>query len=475
MFTPDRIRLLSVTCIALFMAMLDNLVLGVALPSIQRSFSADVSDLEWFMNAYTLAFSVLLIPFSVLGERFGRKRVFLAGVAIFTAGSALAGLSGSSLELILARAVQGVGGAAIVPLSLTLVNAAFPPNQRAAALGIWSGISGLGLSIGPLVGGLIVEGAPWQLIFWVNVPVGALALIFGSLWLQESRGERKPLDPLGIALIGSGLFCLVYGLEHGNSDGWTSAKVVDLLVGGTLLLALFYFWERSRKQPFVRFELFRSGSYAAYIFTGFWMNAGIFGSIFLLTLFLQQAQGYSALEAGVRTMAWTGCTMAAAPLAGLAISKFGTKTVLGAGLLLQTIALAGFGLLIAANGVDFPFLFQAPLMMLAGTGMGLSFTPLAHGVLTSVPETSAAEASGISNAIRELGGVFGIAIGAAIFQSGPAIQSPSDFAAHIVPALYVSAAMIAAAWIALAAFARGGAAPRNDAAETAARAAHSAG
>ncbi|HZG84225.1 MFS transporter [Paenibacillus sp.] len=475
MFTPARIRLLSVTCIALFMAMLDNLVLGVALPSIQRSFSADVSDLEWFMNAYTLAFSVLLIPFSVLGERFGRKRVFLAGVAMFTAGSALAGLSGSSMELILARALQGVGGAAIVPLSLTLVNAAFPANLRAAALGIWSGISGLGLSIGPLVGGLIVEGAPWQLIFWVNVPVGALALVFGSLWLPESRGERKPIDPLGIALIGSGLFCLVYGLEHGNADGWTSVKVVGLLTGGALLLTLFYFWERSRKEPFVRFELFRSGSYAAYIFTGFWMNAGIFGSIFLLTLFLQQAQGYSALEAGVRTMAWTGCTMAAAPLAGLAISKFGTKTVLGAGLLLQTIALAGFGLLIAANGVDFPFLVQAPLMMLAGTGMGLSFTPLAHGVLSSVPEASAAEASGISNAVRELGGVFGIAIGATIFQSGSAIQSPADFGSHVVPALYASSAMIAAAWIALAAFARSGAARRNAEAEGAAKPVGSAG
>ncbi|HZG58374.1 MFS transporter [Paenibacillus sp.] len=454
MFTPSRIRLLAVTCIALFMAMLDNLVLGVALPSIQRSFDASLSDLEWFMNAYTLAFAVLLIPFSALGERFGRKRVFLAGIAVFTLGSALAGLAGASIELILARALQGVGGAAIVPLSLTLVNGAFPERLRAAVLGIWSGISGLGLSVGPLVGGLIVEGAPWQWIFWVNVPVGVLAILFGLRWLPESHGERRPADPAGVALLAAGLFGLIYGLQHGNVDGWLSAKVLGLLLGGAALLVVFYGWERRRRQPFVRFELFRRPSYAAYVLTGFWMNAGIFGTIFLLTLFLQQAQGYSALEAGVRTMAWTGSTMLAAPLAGLAIGRLGNKGVLSVGLTLQTAAVAGFGWLIAANGVDFPFAYQAPLMVLAGAGMGFSFTPLAHGVLSAVPHGAAGEASGISNATRELGGVFGIAIGALLFQSGSAIRSAADFGAHAVPALYVCAAMLALALICLLVFVR---------------------
>jgi len=454
MFTASRIRLLVVACSALFMAMLDNLVLGVALPSIQRSFEAGMSDLEWFMNAYTLAFSVLLIPFSALGERFGRKRMFLIGVGVFTLGSALAGLSASSIELILARALQGVGGAAIVPLSLTLVNGAFPAENRAAALGIWSGISGLGLSIGPLVGGLIVEGAPWQLIFWVNVPVGALALLFGARWLTESRGERKPLDPIGIALLAAGLFGLVFGLEQGNEAGWLSAKVLALLFGGAVLLLLFYAWERGRSQPFVQFGLFRRRTYSTYVFVGFWMNAGIFGAIFLLTLFLQKAQGYSALEAGVRTMAWTGCTMLAAPLAGMAIARFGTRTVFALGLSLQAVALAGFALLISLAGSDFPFGFQAPLMMAAGTGMGLSFTPLAHGVLASVPDADAGEASGIGNATRELGGVFGIAIAGLVFRSGPAIQSPADFGSNVVPALLSGSAMIAFALFALLLFAR---------------------
>ncbi|MFB9325125.1 MFS transporter [Paenibacillus aurantiacus] len=454
MFTGARIRLLAVTCAALFMAMLDNLVLGVALPSIQQSFEASMSDLQWFMNAYTLAFAILLIPFSMVGERFGRKKMFLVGVVLFTLGSALSGLSENAISLILSRALQGIGGAAIVPLSLTLVNGAFPENMRAAALGIWSGISGLGLSVGPLVGGLIVEGAPWQLIFWINVPVGMLAFALGMFWLQESKGERKPIDIPGILLLGAGLFGIIYGLENGNDKGWGSALVIGSIAGGLLLLALFYLLQRNKPHPFVRFSLFRRGSYAAYIFTGFWMNAGIFGAIFLLTLFLQQGQQYSALEAGVRTMAWTGCTMLTAPLAGFAVGRFGNRALLATGLLFQGVALIGFSVLVVTFGVDFPFGYQAPFMMLAGTGMGLSFTPLAHGVLSSVPDASSGEASGISNATRELGGVFGIAIGGLIFQSGDAIRSASDFGDHIVPALLTSAGMIALGLVSVLLFTR---------------------
>jgi len=321
-------------------------------------------------------------------------------------------------------------------------HAGFPENMRAAAFGIWSGISGLGLSIGPLIGGLIVEGAPWQMIFWVNVPIGLLALLFGNFWLAEMKGERKPLDLPGVLLIAAGLFGIVYGLEQGNTKGWGSLEVIGSLVAGAVLLILFYVWERGRETPYIRFALFRSRRYTAYIFTGFWLNAGIFGAIFLLTLFLQQAQGYSALEAGVRTMVWTGCTMVCAPLAGFAVGRFGSRTVLTVGMTAQALALAGFAVLIASSGVDVPFLWQAPLMMLAGAGMGLSFTPLAHGVMTSVPEQSSGEASGISNATRELGGVFGIAISGLIFESGAAIRTPDDFGAHLVPALWAGAAMI---------------------------------
>jgi len=454
MFTASRVRLLIVTCIALFMAMLDNLVIGVALPSIQEDLNATLSDLEWFMNAYTLAFAVLLIPFSVLGESIGRKKVFLAGVVVFSLGSLLCGLSDSSLALILSRALQGVGGAAIVPLSLTLVNSAFPPEKRAAAIGLWSGISGLGLSVGPLVGGLIMEGAPWQMIFYVNVPVGALAFLFGMKWLGESRGIRKPLDPLGVLLLTVGLFGLIFGLERGNSEGWAAPIVIGALVGGGLLLVLFYFWEKTRSNPFVRFDLFRNRGYFFYTFAGFWMNAGVFGAIFLLTLFLQQAQGFSPLQAGVREMAWTTMTMIAALLAGLAIGRLGNRNVLLAGLLFQTAALAWFALLIRAKGFDFPFIDMLGPMMLAGTGMGLSFTPLSHGLISSAPENSAGEANGIGSATRELGGVFGIAISGLIFQSGSAIRSPQDFADHIVPSLGAGSLMMAIAFLGIALFVR---------------------
>ncbi|MFC5531603.1 MFS transporter [Cohnella yongneupensis] len=454
MFTPDRVRLLFVTCIALFMAMLDNLVLGVALPSIQKDLGATLSDLEWFMNAYTLAFAVLLIPFSVLGDSIGRKQVFLAGVAVFTLGSLLSGVSDSAISLILSRALQGVGGAAIVPLSLTLVNGAFPPEKRAAALGMWSGIAGLGLSIGPLVGGLIMEGAPWQMIFYVNVPIGLIAFVLGLKWLQPSRGIRKPFDPVGIVLLTSGLLGIVFGLERGNSEGWGSTLVVSALAGGFALLALFYLWERKRENPFIRFDLFRRKAYASYVFAGFWMNAGVFGAIFLLTLFLQQAQGNSPLGAGVREMAWTTMTMIAAPLAGLAINRFGNKNVLLAGLAFQTVALAWFAWLISAKGADFSFVQMLAPMMLAGTGMGLSFTPLSHGSLTSVPEDAAGEASGMGNATRELGGVFGIAITGLIFQSGATVTNPEQFADHIVPSLEAGALMMAFALLGVAFFVR---------------------
>jgi len=450
-----RVRLMVITCITLFMAMLDNLVVGVALPSIQADFGSGMSDLQWFLNAYTLAFAVLLIPFSMLGERFGRKRMFLAGVVLFTLGSLAAALSDSSLQLTLARALQGVGAAAIMPISLTLVNTAFPPEKRAAAIGIWSGISGLGLSIGPLVGGAIIEGAPWEMIFWINVPIGVLAVLFGMRWLNESKGESRPVDPFGILLLGAGLFGIVFGLVRGNDEGWGEFGVWGPIVGGALLLLSFYGWERGRKKPFVQFSHFRNGNYSAYLMAGFWLNAGIFGAIFLLTLFLQQAQGYSALGAGVREMVWTACTMVAAPLAGLLIGRFGSKNVLMLGMLLQIGAMLGFAFVILSEGAVFPFGYIVPMMMAAGAGMGFSFTPLSHGLLSSVSEEAAGEASGLSNAARELGGVFGVAIGGLVFAQGGAVATPDHFADHLVPALFVFAAMLAVAFLTVALFARG--------------------
>ncbi|CAI6086926.1 MFS transporter [Cohnella sp. JJ-181] len=448
MSTLQRNRMLVIICLALFMVMLDTLVLGVALPSIQKSFDAGIADLEWFTNGYTLTFAVLLIPLGMLGERYGRKRVFLIGIAVFTLGSLASALSTDALGLTLARALQGVGGAAIAPISLTLVSAAFPPKFRAAAIGIVSGVSGLGLATGPLVGGLIVNGSPWQTIFWINVPIGALAVACGWLWLRESKGEEKRLDIVGLLLIAAALLGIVFGLVRGNEAGWGAFEVWGSLAGGVALLPAFIAWEWRHPFPLLSLRLFKNRDYGALIVTGFWLYAGIFGAIFLLTLFLQQAQGYSALGAGVREMAWTGATMIAAPLAGLLIGRLGTRRVLLAGLLLQTVALCLFAILILANGAVFSFAYLAPAMVLAGLGMGLSLTPLSEGVLSAVPESSSGEASGVSNATRELGGVFGIAIGSLVFRQGGPIATPDDFGAHLTPVLYVYAAMLGAAFVA---------------------------
>lgn len=448
MSTLQRNRMLVVICLALFMVMLDTLVLGVALPSIQRSFDAGLADLEWFTNGYTLTFAVLLIPMGMLGERYGRKRVFLLGIAVFTLGSLASALSTHAVGLTLARALQGVGGAAIAPISLTLVSAAFPPKFRAAAIGIVSGVSGLGLATGPLVGGLIVNGSPWQTIFWINVPVGALTVVFGWRWLRESKGAEKRLDLIGLLLIAASMLGIVFGLVRGNEAGWDAFEVWGSLAGGLLLLPIFIRWEWRHPSPLLSLSLFRNRKYSSLIVTGFWLNAGIFGAIFLLTLFLQQAQGYSALGAGVREMAWTGATMIAAPLAGLVVGRLGVRRVLLTGLLLQAAALCLFAMLIAIHGAVFSFAYMAPAMVLAGLGMGLSLTPLSEGVLSSVPEASAGEASGVSNATRELGGVFGIAIGSLVFRHGGQIATPDQFGAHLIPVLYVYAAMLGIAFLA---------------------------
>lgn len=438
----SRIKMMVVTCLALFMAMLDTLVLGVALPSIQASFEAGISELSWFMNAYTLIFAVLLIPASILGERFGRKRMFLTGIAIFTFGSLLSALSVSSMTLSLARAVQGAGGAFIMPLSLTLIYQAFPKQLRAAAIGIWSGISGLGLALGPLVGGLIIEGFPWQMIFWVNVPVGIVCMIAGFKWLRESKGSVSRLDMIAVFLLGFGLLGIVYGLVNGNTEGWSHVTVWGSMLCGAFLLGMFVIRTLRQQDPMVQLRLFGNRVYAALNFSGFWMSAGIFGAIFLLTLFLQQAQGYSALGAGLREMAWTGMTMLTAPFAGLLAARFGTRPILTIGLSMQAAALMYFAWITWEQGAVYPFSLLLPGMLVAGAGMGLAFAPLSHGIMSSVTESEAGHASGMNNAFRELGGVFGVAIAGMVFQWGDPVASPDAFADHLVPALAVCAMMI---------------------------------
>ncbi|MBV9120901.1 MAG: MFS transporter [Chloroflexi bacterium] len=427
--TSRRWWTFAIVSIALFMTMLDNLVVITALPSIGRALNAGVADLEWTVNAYTLSFAVLMMTGAALGDRFGRRRIFLIGVSIFTLASAGSALSGAALALALTRATQGLGAALVTPLTLTMISRVFPADKRAAALGLWSGVSGLGLAIGPLIGGLIVEGLHWSAIFWINVPVGALLLVLGLLRLDESYGDRQPLDLPGLGLAGFGLLGIVYGLIRGNALGWSSPQILGPLAGGLALLILFVLRERSTSAPMLDLSLFRIRDFSASIGVSFLMSAGMFGSIFLITLFVQNVRGASPLTAGLQTMPWTGTIMIVAPIAGQLAARFGSRPLIIAGLALQAAALLWFG---SEAQPATPYLQLLPAFIAGGLGMGLTFAPMTALVIGSVPLERHGQASGASNALRELGGVFGIAVLGAVFQH--LLTSP----AQVMVALHTS-------------------------------------
>ncbi len=403
----------AIVCLALFMAMLDNLVVITALPSIRKALGANVSDLEWTVNAYTLAFATLMMTGAALGDLFGRKRVFLIGVAAFTIGSALAALSDTATQLVLARALQGFGAAFLTPLTLTILSRVFPAEQRAAAIGLWSGVSGLGLAIGPLVGGAVINGFPWNAIFWINVPVGVLVVALGWARLEESWGDRQPLDLPGLALAGFGLLGVTYGLVRGNALGWGSTAIVGSLSVGVLLLIAFVVRERMAAAPMLNLSLFGARGFSVANVSGFLMSAGMFGSIFFLTLYVQQVLGASPLEAGIKTVPWTGTIMLVAPVAGLLAGRIGSRPVVVVGMLAQGSALLWIG---AISTVTTPYSQLLPAFILGGAGMGLTFAPLSESVMGAVSARRQGQASGAYNAIRELGGVFGVAVLGAVFQ-----------------------------------------------------------
>ena len=433
---------LAVTSAALFMASLDNLVVTTALPSIREHLHASLQGLQWTVNAYTLTFAVLLLTGASLGERYGRRRMFVIGLAVFTAGSAAAALAPGIGWLIAARAVQGVGAAIVVPLTLTLLSAAVPPQRRGMALGIWGAVGGLAIAIGPLVGGAVVEGASWQWIFWLNVPIGIALLPIARARLTESHGPATSLDLPGVVLASLGLLGIVYGVVSGNDHGWTSATVLAPIVIGALLVAGFVAWELRARQPMLPMHLFRSRGFTMVNVASLLMFFGMFGSIFLLAQFLQVVQGYSPLEAGLRTLPWTGMPVLIAPLAGALSDRIGGRPLLVTGLALQAI---GLGWLAAVASPTVPYATLVPAFVVAGVGMSLFIAPVANVVLSSVRRDQEGIASGASNAIRELGGVFGIAVLGAVFSAHGSYASGSAFVAGLTPAVWVGAAAVAVA------------------------------
>lgn len=433
------------TSVPMFMATLDNLVMTSALPVIQQDLGASVGQLSWFVNAYTLTFATFMLPAATLGDRIGRRRMMIAGIAIFALASIASALSTSSEALIAARAVQGLGAAAIMPLSLTLLASAVPAAMRPVAIGIWGGVSGLGIAVGPVIGGAVVEGVNWQAIFWLNVPVAVLVIPLLLVAVKESRGVWQRLDVLGTALLGAAVFFGIWGIVRGNDHGWGSVGVLGSLILAAVLVPVYITYAWGRAYAVLPLRLFSSRGFSVTNVIGLTSSLGMFGTIFLLSQNLQIVQGYSPLEAGLRTLPWTAAPMVVAPLAGLLSSRTGLRSLLVVGLGLQTVALVWFAV-VTENAESYPA-FIAPLIM-AGIGMGLTFAPSSMAVLDGLPQQDFAIASSANSTIREFGVALGIAVLVAVFLGNGGHLTPTGYTGAIGPALLTGAVAVGIATVA---------------------------
>jgi len=429
----------AITSVALFMVTLDNLVVTSALPVIRRNLHASLTQLEWTVNAYTLTFAVLLLTGAALGDRYGRRLMFSIGIVVFTVGSAVAALSTTPTALDLARALQGVGGAIVAPLTLTILSAAVPRERRGLALGAWGGIGGLAVAIGPLVGGAIVQGLSWQWIFWINVPIGLVLAPLAFFRLRESYGPSGRLDLPGLGLASAGLLGIVWGLVRGNSVGWSSPEIVGSLAAGAVVLALFVLWELRAPAPMLPMRFFRNRTFALTNVSSLFMFFGMFGSIFLLIQFFQTVQGYSPLQAGLRILPWTAMPIFIAPIAGAWSDRIGGQRLMAAGLTLQAVGLAWIA---TVSSPTVPYADLVAPFFISGIGMALFFAPVANVVLSSVRPEEEGQASGANNAIRELGGVFGVAVLASIFAHYGGYGAPQHFVDGLRPAVWVGAGIV---------------------------------
>ncbi|MEU3458155.1 DHA2 family efflux MFS transporter permease subunit [Micromonospora sp. NPDC006766] len=434
-----------ITGVAGFMAALDNLVVTTALPSIREDLGGALDDLEWTVSAYTLTFAVLLMFGAALGDRFGRRRLFLAGLGLFTAASAAAAMAPGIDSLIAARAAQGVGAAIMMPLTLTLLTAAVPVEKRGMAYGIWGAVNGLAVASGPLIGGTLTEHVSWHWIFWLNVPLGLAVMPLARLRLAESYGSAAPLDISGTLLVSGGLFGIVYGLVRGPADGWTSPLVLIGLFAGTALLAGFVHHGIRHQNPMLPMRLFRSRAFAGINAASTLMFLGMFGSIFLLSQYLQGVLGYSPTQAGLRMLPWTGMPMLIAPVAGYLSDRIGGRPVVAAGLFLQAAGLTYYAVVVAT---DASYTAQLPALITSGIGMSLYFAPASDLVMSSVRAEEQGIASGANNALREVGGALGIAVMSSIFAAQGGYETAQRFVDGLRPALVVGAAMVALAGVA---------------------------
>jgi len=431
--------------VPMFMATLDNLVMTNALPVLHSELGATVEELQWFVNAYTLSFASFILIAAALGDRFGRRTVFIAGIAIFGIGSVLAALSGDPGQLIAARALQGFGAAGVLPLSLALISGGVAPERRPLAIGIWGGISGLGVAVGPLVGGAVMEGWSWQAIFWINVPVAILAIPLALWALHNDFGLKARIDVFGAALAGLGVLALVHAIVRGNDDGWDTFGVLGEIVAGIGLLVVFVWWQSRAKAPLVPLRLFRDRSFSVTNIVGFAFSFGTFGAVFILIQYMQVVQGSTPLEAAVQTTPWTLAPMFVAPLAGIIAPRVGTRVLMVTGLALQGTALLWLALTLSTD-LDYALLV-APFIM-AGVGMGLVFAPSATALLATLAPVDQAKASGVNSTVREVGIALGTAVMTAVFVSAGGELVPDLYVDAARPAVLIGAAVLFAATIA---------------------------
>ena len=429
---------LALTSVASLMVGLDILVVTTTLTTIHLKLGASLGELEWIINAYTLSFAVLLMTASALGDRFGRRRLFLAGLSLFTVMSAACALAPSIGWLIAARAVQGAGSAMIMPHAMALLSAAYPPQKRAKALGIFSGVTGLAILGGPMIGGAVVQGLSWPWIFWLNVPIGLVVIPLAARKIDESRGRPARLDAGGVVLVTAAALGLVWGLVRGNTAGWGSPEVLGALAGGVAATAAFVTWERRTPEPMLPLRLFRSRSFSAGNAAGFAMYASIFGAAFFLAQYFQTAWHYGPLGAGLRLAPWTVTLSLVAPVAGALAARVGDRALITAGLSLQA---AGFVWIAMVAREHLGYAAIVAPLVLAGCGVSMAMVAAQNCVMGAVPPADLGKASGTFNTLRQLGGTFGIAILAAVFTGTGSYASARAFGAGFVPAAEVAAGL----------------------------------
>jgi EmrB/QacA subfamily drug resistance transporter len=442
MTQASKTWVLALVSAASLMAALDAMVVATSLSTIRVQLDVSIETLQWTLNAYNLTFAVLLLAGASLGDRFGRRRMFNAGVAIFVAASAACALAPNAVVLIAARAVQGMGAALVLPLAMALLSATFPPNERGRALGIFSGVTGLGIILGPLLGGAIAQGVAWQWIFWINIPIGLALIPLAHRRIPESFGPDTTIDLPGAALVTLAALAVVLGLMRGNELGWASGSIVGLLAGGVVLAAAFVAWERRAEQPMIPLRLFRSRAFGMGVATTFLTNAGMYGVVFFLPQFFQSAQHHGPLGAGLRLLPWTATLFFVAPIAGRLINRLGERLLIVTGVVLQAIGFAWIGT-IASSDVAFASL--AFPLVIAGGGVSMAMPATQNIVLSAVDRADIGKAAGVFNMFRFLGGVSGIAGAVAIFTVVGGTGLVMTFSSGFSAAIHLSAVFSLAA------------------------------